>query len=469
MKKDKTIKVSQEELGIQKSYMNQIKDMNLGFNKKFLVETFGCQMSESDGEKISGMLLEMGYIQTDSEDVADVVVFNTCCVRENAENKVFGRLGILKKLKEKNKDLIIAFGGCMAQEPHMVEKIKKSYRNVDIIFGTHNIHRFPELMYHSITGEKLVDEIWEIDGLVAEGLPVARKDGLKAWVSIMYGCNNFCTYCIVPYVRGRERSRDWKDIIGEIEGLADDGYREITLLGQNVNSYGLDIENGVNFPELLRKVNQVKGIERIRFMTSHPKDFSDELIDVVAECEKVCEHIHLPFQSGSTAILDKMNRRYTKEDYLRLVQKIKSKVPRVSLSTDIIVGFPGETEEDFEETLNVIKEVKFDLAYTFIYSKRVGTPAAQMETQVDEGVKKRRFDRLLDTIYKIMDENGEAYVGNVEEVLVEGVSKTDADVLTGRTRTNRIVNFTGDQSLIGNLVIVEIVSQHRWYLLGRVL
>lgn len=467
MKRDRNIKLPQEEIDIQKNYMKQVRSLNLEDSKKFNVTTFGCQMSESDSEKLAGMLAEMGYSSTEEVEQADVIVFNTCCVREHAEEKILSRLGQLKPLKEKNKELVIAFGGCMAQQPHVVEKIKKSYRNVDIVFGTHNIHRFPELLFCALNSKKMITEVMDIDGVVPEGLPVSRKDGLKAWVNIVYGCNNFCTYCIVPYVRGRERSRDPGDIIKEIEKLALEGYKEITLLGQNVNSYGLDIEGGTTFPQLLREVNKVQGIERIRFMTSHPKDFSDDLIRAIAECGKVCEHIHIPFQSGSTKILKEMNRKYTKEQYLELADKLKKAVPEASFTTDIIVGFPGETEEDFQDTLDVVKKVRFDIVYTFIYSKRSGTPAAQMDEQVDEKTRKDRFDRLLETVYKIIEENNEAMVGRLEEVLVEGVSKNKEGILTGRTRTNKIVNFPGEQSLIGQLVDVKIISQHMWYFAGE--
>ncbi len=469
MKRDKDVKVSEKEIEIQKTYMEQIRGLNALQNKKFVVNTFGCQMSESDSEKIAGMLVEMGYSQTEEVDQADVIVFNTCCVREHAEEKILSRLGQLKAYKQNNRDLIIAFGGCMAQQLHVVEKIKKSYRHVDIIFGTHNIHRFPELIYCALSSNKMITEVLDIDGVVPEGLPVSRKDGLKAWVNIMYGCNNFCTYCIVPYVRGRERSREPQDIVREIQLLASQGcYKEITLLGQNVNSYGLDRKDGRAFPELLREVNKIDGLERIRFMTSHPKDFSDDLIKAISECEKVGEHVHLPFQSGSTRILKEMNRKYTKEQYLELAEKIRNAVPGVSFTSDIIVGFPGETEEDFEDTLDVVRKVRFDLVYTFIYSKRTGTPAAEMQEQIDDKTKKDRFDRLLETVYSIVQENNEAMIGKVEEVLVESVSKNNDEMMTGRTRTNKIVNFAGDKSLIGKLVDVRIQSQHMWYLAGEI-
>ena len=490
LNREKNLKVSEEEIEIQKDYIKQLRALNPLGDKKYMVTTFGCQMSESDGEKIAGMLEKMGYSSTEDDAEADIIVFNTCCVREHAEKKIFSRLGRLKQNKNDNKDMIIAFGGCMAQQPHIVEKIKKSYRYVDIIFGTHNVYRFPELLYYAVNGNKMVSEVWDIEGVIPEGLPVSRKDGLKAWVNIMYGCNNFCSYCIVPYVRGRERSRDAKDILDEIRELAAQGYKEISLLGQNVNSYGLDLirqesesnTNGLDsapstqhsalgfmsFPELLREADKIEGIERIRFMTSHPKDMSDELIKVIKECEKVCEHIHLPFQSGSTRVLKKMNRKYTKEHYLELIEKIKKEVPGASFTSDIIVGFPGETEEDFLDTIDVVKKVGFDLVYTFLYSKRKGTPAAEMEDQIDDAAKADRFDRLLKASYEILEKNNEAMVGTIEEVLVENVSKNNEENITGRTRTNKIVNFKGDKSLIGKLVNVKIISQHMWYLSGEI-
>ncbi|MGE5328979.1 MAG: tRNA (N6-isopentenyl adenosine(37)-C2)-methylthiotransferase MiaB [Deltaproteobacteria bacterium] len=478
MKKENTINISEEEIELQKNYIKKIKELVDIKNKRFLVNTFGCQMSESDGEKYRGMLAQMGYELADKPEEADVIVFNTCCVREHAEEKIFSHLGNLKALKEANKDLIIAFGGCMAQQPKVVEKIKKSYRYVDIVIGTHNVYRFPELLYKAINTSKMISEIWDIDGIIPEGLPVMRNDGLKAWVDIMYGCNNFCSYCIVPYVRGRERSRIPEDIINEIEVLASQGYKEVTLLGQNVNSYGLDnsplsplfaIEGNkiYSFPDLLKEVCKIESIERIRFMTSNPKDFSDELIKVMVDNPKICRHVHLPFQSGSTRILEKMNRKYTKEQYVGLAEKIKLAMPEVSFTTDIIVGFPGETEEDFQDTLDVVKKVKFDLVYTFLYSKREGTPAALMEEQIDEETKKNRFDRLLEEVYRIVEENNEKMIGSTEKVLVEGKSRNNDEFLTGRAGTNKIVNFSGDISLTGKLVNVEIVSQHLWYLKGK--
>jgi len=489
LKRESSLRVTQQEIELQKTYIKKINKLNQNKNKKFIVNTFGCQMSESDGEKYRGLLIEMGYELTDNPIEADIIVFNTCCVREHAEEKIFSHLGNLKVLKRTKKDLIIAFGGCMAQQPQVVEKIKKSHRHVDIILGTHNVYRFPELLYNAVNSAKMISEVWDIDGVIPEGLPVMRNDGLKAWVDIMYGCNNFCSYCIVPYVRGRERSRDPKDIINEIKLLAEQGYKEVTLLGQNVNSYGLDnssltpqfskegnkeenySSNSKNirfdFTGLLEEVCKIEGIDRIRFMTSNPKDFSDKLIEVMAHNPKICRHVHLPFQSGSTRILEKMNRKYSKQQYIDLVEKIRKSMPEVSFTSDIIVGFPGETEEDFQDTLDVVKKVRFDLVYTFLFSKREGTPAAVMEDQVDEETKKNRFDRLLELVYKIVEENNEKMVGCIEEVFVEGISRNNEEYLTGRTGTNKIVNFPGDVSLTKKFVNVEILSQHLWYLKGK--
>lgn len=481
MKREGILKVNQHEIEIQKNFIKKVRDLNQN-KKKFIVNTFGCQMSESDGEKYRGMLADMGYEPADSPEEADVIVFNTCCVREHAEEKIFSHLGNLKGIKQIKKDLIIAFGGCMAQRSKVVERIKKSFRHVDIILGTHNVYRFPELLYEAINSSTVISEIWNIDGIIPEGIPVMRNDGLKAWVDIMYGCNNFCSYCIVPYVRGRERSREPEDILNEIKELVKQGYKEVTLLGQNVNSYGLDFSSqckvknqGIpekvdseasDFPELLQEVCKIEGIERVRFMTSNPKDFSDKLIEVILKNPEICRHIHLPFQSGSTRILEKMNRKYTKNQYLELVDRIKKVMPDVSFTSDIIVGFPGESEEDFEGTLDIVKRVRFDLVYTFLYSKREGTPAANMENQISEEVKKDRFDRLLKLVYKIAEENNEKMVGGIEEVLVEGFSRNNEEYLTGRTGTNKIVIFPGDISFIGKLIKVEIISQHLWYLKG---
>ena len=374
------------------------------------IQTLGCQMNAKDSEKMTAILEYIGYTEVD-DPVADFVMFNTCTVRENANLKIYGRLGYLKNHKKKNPNMKIALCGCMMQEEDEVEKIRKSYPFVDLVYGTHNIYKLAELLYTQIESRRRVMDVWEEAREIVEDLPGKRKYPFKTGVNIMYGCNNFCSYCIVPYVRGRERSREPQDILDEIKGLVEDGVVEIMLLGQNVNSYGKTLAEPMSFAELLRKVNDIDGLKRIRFMTSHPKDLSDELIEAMAECDKVCAHLHLPLQSGSTEILKKMNRKYTKEDYLALVSRIRAKLPDISLTTDLIVGFPGETEEDFEETLDVIRQVRYDSAYTFIYSKRTGTPAAAMENQVPEEVVKERFDRLLKEIQSISSEITDRGVG----------------------------------------------------------
>lgn len=435
--------------------------------KLYFIETWGCQMNEEDSEKLAGMLENMGYVRSNIRNEADIIIFNTCCVRENAELKVYGNLGELKALKRKNPDLIIAVSGCMMQQKGIPELIKRKYPHVDLIFGTHNIHRLPELVHNSMQSKSTLIEVWDAEGDIIEGLPIEREGDIKAFVTIMYGCNNFCTYCIVPYTRGRERSREPESIINEIKELSSKGYKEITLLGQNVNSYGKDLKN-MSFAELLRRVNEVDGIERIRFMTSHPKDLTDDVILAIKECKKVCEGIHLPVQSGSTEILKKMNRKYTKEDYLGLVKRIKSQVQGAALTTDIIVGFPGETEEDFEETLDLVSKVEYDSAFTFIYSVRKGTPAERYETQVPEDVKHERFNRLVELLNSISEKINRDYKDKTVEILVEGYSKNDESRLTGRTRTGKLVNFTGgDISLKGSLVKVKITEPQTWTLLGE--
>jgi len=466
MERRKNTFVSVEEMNRQREFIYLVKELNRGRIKKFQLNTYGCQMNENDSERLSGMLNQMGYVETEDIEESDLIIYNTCCVRENAELKVYGHLGALKKLKREKPDMIIAVCGCMMQQKEVVDHIRDKYSHVDLIFGTHNLYKFPELLYSSLSSGQSIVDIWDSDGSIAEDVPIERKDRVKAWVTIMYGCNNFCSYCIVPYVRGRERSRQPERILEEISELGREGYREITLLGQNVNSYGKDLDTGVSFSDLLRRVNEIDGIERIRFMTSHPKDLSDDLIAAVRDCDKVCEHFHLPVQSGSSRILKEMNRKYTKEQYLELVDKIKSSINGVSLTTDIIVGYPGETEEDFEDTLDVVKRVRYDMAYTFLYSKRTGTPAANKEEQVPEEVKKERFERLLEIQNKISKENNEKLLNAEVEVLVEGVSKTNKDVLSGRTRTNKIVNFKGNEELIGKLVKVKINKVQTWSLEG---
>ena len=436
--------------------------------KLFCISTYGCQMNEEDSEKLSGMLKSQGYERTENKEEASIIIFNTCCVRENAENKVFGNLGQFKQLKKKNPNLVIAICGCMMQQVGMADKVLKTFPYVDIIFGTHNAHKFPEYLHRVLQEGVQVKEILNKEEGIVEGLPIDRKSDVKAFVTIMYGCNNFCTYCIVPYVRGRERSRKSEDIIKEIEELVSQGYKEITLLGQNVNSYGKGLEEDIDFAGLLRKVNEVKGLERVRFMTSHPKDLSDDVIMAIKECDKLCEQVHLPVQSGSSRILKEMNRHYDREYYLDLVKKIKSEIPDVTLTTDIIIGFPGETEEDFLDTLSLCEEVGYDSAFTFIYSRRNHTPADKMENQIPDDIKHDRFNRLVEAINKKVVIKNKEYEGKVVEVLVEGPSKNDETKLTGRTRNGKLVNFAGDEKLVGELVNLKIVRAQPFSLIGEI-
>ena len=434
----------------------------------FCVTTFGCQMNARDSEKLTGILERIGYVEEPDEEKADFVIYNTCTVRENANQRVYGRLGQLGRIKKKNPHMMIALCGCMMQEPYVVEKLKTSYRFVDLIFGTHNIYKFAELLATRMESGRMVIDIWKDTDKIVEDLPVERKYPFKSGVNIMFGCNNFCSYCIVPYVRGRERSRDPKAIIREIERLVADGVVEVMLLGQNVNSYGKTLPEPMTFAQLLEEVEKIDGLERIRFMTSHPKDLSDELIEVMRRSKKICRHLHLPVQSGSSHILQKMNRRYTKEQYLALVDKIKAAVPDISLTTDIIVGFPGETEEDFQETLDVVRKVRYDSAFTFIYSKRSGTPAAVMEDQVPEDVVKDRFNRLLAEVQKISAEVCAVHQGTVQEVLVECRNDHDEHLMTGRMSNNLLVHFPGDESLIGKLVNVRLDECRGFYYIGEI-
>ena len=454
------------EIQEQYEYMKKVKENNSGKTLKYSIYTMGCQLNENDSEKISGMLEEMGYSKTEDLSISDLVIFNTCCVRENAEDKLFGKIGEMKKQKEKN-NTIIAIGGCMMQEKHIVEKLHKSYPFVDIIFGTHTLHKLPEDIYKILVKRKRIDDIMDIDGEVYEGLPIKRNDDIKASVTIMYGCNNFCSYCIVPYVRGRERSRKPEDILNEIKELAKEGYKEITLLGQNVNSY--DGGNGYKFSDLLYDVNKIDGIQRIRFVSPHPKDFTDDVIQAIATCNKICKIVHLPLQSGSSNVLKVMNRKYTKEQYLELAKKMQEQIPGIVFSTDIIVGFPGETEEDFEDTLDVVRKIKFEQVYMFIYSRRVGTPADKMENQIPDEIKHKRFDKLKELVESQIEDNNKKYVGTIQKVLVEGKSKNNPNMLTGRTDTNKVVNFEGDEKLIHKIIDLKIVSEHMWYLKGELL
>ena len=430
------------------------------------IQTLGCQMNAKDSEKMTAILSYIGYEETE-EPVADLVLFNTCTVRENANMKIYGRLGYLKNHKKKNPHMKIVLCGCMMQEADEVERVSKSYPFVDIVFGTHNIYKLAELLYTQIQSEGRVMDVWEEAKEIIEDLPGKRKYSFKTGVNIMFGCNNFCSYCIVPYVRGRERSREPEEIIKEIRGLVQDGVTEIMLLGQNVNSYGKGLPQEITFADLLRKVNEIEGLERIRFMTSHPKDLSDDLIQAMADCEKVCSHLHLPLQSGSSRILKKMNRHYTKEDYLLLVKKIREKLPEIALTTDIIVGFPGETEEDFEETLDVVSKVRYDSAYTFIYSKRSGTPAASMEDQVPEDVVKERFAKLLKVVQTISAERTNEKLGMTEPVLIEQVNEQDESLVTGRLSNNAVVHLPGDASMIGSIVPVLLKESKGFYYMGQ--
>ena len=443
-----------------------MKDKN---QKYYHILTHGCQMNEHDSEKISWVLEDMGYKYTDTMEESDFIIFNTCLVRENAELKLFGQVGALKNLKLERPDLIISICGCMMQVEGPRNFILDKFRYVDIIFGTNNIHKLPQLISkHLQTGETIVDII-EDTYEIPEDVDANRISSFKGYVTIMYGCNNFCTYCIVPYARGREKSREPEDILKEIEKLAQEGYKEITLLGQNVNSYGktLEREERYSFANLLADVNKIEGLERIRFMTSHPKDISDELIEAFGQLDKLSKHIHLPVQSGSNKILKEMNRHYTREDYLEKVGKLKKICPDIALSTDIIVGFPGETEEDFEDTLSLVSEVGYDAAYTFLYSMREGTKAAERDDQVDDKLKHERFQKLLDLIYPMFNENNQKAIGNTYKVLVEGTSKNNDDILAGRTDGSKLVHFQGDRDLIGSIVEVKIEEANSFTHTGK--
>ena len=444
----------------------KIKEQQYGRKLSACVVTFGCQMNFKDSEKLMGILSEIGYEETDDEH-ADLVLYNTCTVRENANLKIYGRLGYLSKIKEKNPEMIIGLCGCMMQEPQVVEKLNNSYRFIDIIFGTHNIFLLAQLLYERLISGHKVEDIWDGTTEIVEELPTVRKYDFKSGVNIMYGCNNFCSYCIVPYVRGRERSRNPEDIIDEIKQLVANGVVEIMLLGQNVNSYGKTLENPITFAQLLQRIEDIEGLKRIRFMTSHPKDLSDELIEVMAKSKKICKQMHLPLQSGSSRLLKIMNRHYNKEQYLTLVEKLRKEIPDIGITTDIIVGFPGETEEDFEETLDVVEKAQYDSAFTFIYSKRSGTPAAKMPDQVPEDVVKDRFDRLLSLVNSISKEKTKALEGSVQEVLVEEVNKKIPGYVSGRLSNNSVVHFPADVSLIGSLVNVKLEEAKGFYYMGE--
>ena len=463
-----------DDVGRQYYYMAKLatmvtlKEQELGRPITYCLQTFGCQMNEKQSEVVAGIMDEIGFKRQDTEN-ADVVIYNTCTVRENANLKVYGRLGKLHSLKKSNPDMKIALFGCMMQEKQVVDKIQKDYPFVNLVFGTHNIFKFAELFYEMENRDSQLIDIWEDTDKIVEELPTERNYSFKSGVNIMFGCNNFCSYCIVPYVRGRERSREPKDILREIEKLVADGVVEVMLLGQNVNSYGKNLEQPMTFAALLREAEKVEGLKRIRFMTSHPKDLSDELIEVMKESKKICPHFHLPLQSGSSAILKKMNRHYTKERYLELVRKLRAALPDISLTTDIIVGFPGETEEDFLETMEVVKEVQYDSAFTFIYSKRTGTPAAVMENQIPDDVVKDRFDRLLAEVQEISRERCARFEGQTMDVLVEDVNDHDPSLVTGRLTNNLLVHFKGTEDLIGKIVDVHLDECRGFYYMGTMI
>ena len=452
----------------QEKFIELVKEKNIGKNLKYSILTMGCQLNENDSEKISGMLEKMQYEYIEDFRDADLIVFNTCCVRENAEERLFGKIGEVKKLKE-SKNVILAIGGCMMQEPAMLEKIKKSYPFVNIIFGTHTMQNHPENVYKAIIKNEKVEDVIDIDGEIYEGLPIKRNSNYKASVTIMYGCNNFCSYCIVPYVRGRERSREPELIIEEVKGLAAEGYKEITLLGQNVNSYKGNEKIG-NFADLLNEVCKINGIERVNFISPHPKDFTDDVIDVIAKNDKVTRIVHLPLQAGNSKVLKEMNRKYTKEQYLNLAKKMLDRIPGLVLSTDIIVGFPGETDEEFEDTLDVVRQINFEQIFMFIYSVREGTAAAQREDQVAENIKHIRFNKLKELYESRVDENNEKYLNTTQKLLIEGKSKNNENMLEGRTSTNKVVIFEPhSEKKPGDIVSVKITETHKWYLKGEII
>ena len=467
--------ITEEQWAVSAGYIAKIKEDNANFavrhgrTRLAHTETYGCQQNVNDTERIRGMLAEAGFGFTDDAAEADLVIYNTCAVRENAEQKVFGRLGILKHMKEQRPEMTVAVCGCMVQQKHICEKITKVHDHVDLIFGTHALWRMPELLYRTLTEKGVVVDITDSDGVIAEEIPILRDKTEKAWVSVMYGCNNFCTYCIVPHVRGRERSRQPEDILNEVKSLAAAGTTEISLLGQNVNSYGKDLGTGVDFADLLRMVNDIEGVKRIRFMTSHPKDLSDKLIYTIRDCGKICPQLHLPFQAGSDKVLKDMNRHYDKKRYLEIIDKVKSEIPGIALTTDVIVGFPTETNEDFRETLDVLRRVRFDSIFSFIYSRREGTPAAKLEPVLSDEEIHRNFDELLELQNAICKEKKPEYVGREEEVLIDGASKTDREMMSGRTDSGKIVNFRAPGKKPGEYVNVKITRAKQWSLEGELL
>ena len=464
--------ISKEELDAQRENAAKVQAvLQSRYTDKPLacVITYGCQQNVADSEHIKGMLADMGYAFTDDRHKAQFILFNTCAVREHAEDRVFGNVGALKSYKAEHPDTVIALCGCMMQQQHIAERIKQSFPFVDLVFGTHVVHRLPELLLRTLTRKKRVFELPDMDGVIAEGVPVVRDDQRRAWLPIMYGCNNFCTYCIVPYVRGRERSRQACDVLAEAKQLIADGYKEITLLGQNVNSYGKDLTPRVTFSQLLRQINDLPGDFRIRFMTSHPKDCTKELLDTMAECPKVAKHLHLPFQCGNDRVLKAMNRGYTREHYLGLIRALRARIPDIVLTSDIIVGFPGETTEEFEDTLKVLKEVRFDALFTFIFSPRPGTPAAKMDDPVPRAEKQKWFDRLCDAQNKISEEIHAGYVGDTLRCLIDGESDDSRWPLTARTAGGRLVHLVGDRAAIGTYRDVKITDSNTWALFGQLI
>ncbi|MGN1058994.1 MAG: tRNA (N6-isopentenyl adenosine(37)-C2)-methylthiotransferase MiaB [Clostridia bacterium] len=461
--------ITPEEKKIQADFSDRVRTLLADRTPKALVITYGCQQNENDSERIRGMLSAMGYTFTESKEEADLILYNTCAVREGAEQRVLGNIGALSHEKRRRPGLLIGLCGCMMQQAHMAETIRRKYKHVSLVFGTHALHRLPQLLYEALMEQKTVIAVEDSEGVIAEDVPVYRTGDPKAWVSVMYGCNNFCTYCIVPYVRGRERSRMPEKIMEEITGLTARGVTEVTLLGQNVNAYGKDLNMDIDFAGLLRQVNAVPGLRRIRFMTSHPKDMSEALIAAMADCEKVMPQLHLPFQAGSDRILTAMNRRYTQAQYLELVRRVRDKIPNIALTTDVIVGFPNESEANFEETLRVLQSVRFDSVFSFIYSKRTGTPAAEIDDRVTAEEKHRRFDRLLALQNQISREINDACLGQCFELLVEGESKTDKTMLTGRTPGGKIVNFPKEDGIgAGDYVTVTVEKTNTWSLTGKI-
>ncbi len=465
-----TTRISAEEVARQMAYCDRMLAHNEGraTPPRALVDTYGCQQNEADSERLRGYLRAMGYAMTEQEDEADVIVINTCAIREHAEDRVFGNIGALVHTKRRNPGQVICLCGCMAQEEHVAERIRGSFRHVDLVFGPHALWRFPELLWRVVSRRGRVFENTDEPGSIAEGIPLLRKEGVKAWVSIMYGCNNFCTYCIVPYVRGRERSRAPEVILDEVRALVRQGYRDITFLGQNVNSYGKDLGLAVDFADLLRMANEIPGEFLLRFMTSHPKDASQKLFDTMAACEKAAPHFHLPVQAGSDRVLRAMNRSYTRQGYLDKVEALRAAIPDIVITSDVIVGFPGETAEEFADTMDLIAQVRYDALFTFLYSPRKGTPAAEMDDPMPREEKMKLFQRLVDTQNEISAQKHQAYVGQTVRCLIDGKGEDARNNLTARTPGNRLVHLSGDTTLIGTFQEIEITSASTWALFGEI-